>query len=288
MPCPELSCRCSLLFSVYCSRACPCCCRSAPPRTGERITRRGVLRRVCLYAVPARRTSVPARVRSRWLIVGWRWRICTVLRGAWAKIKLDGLRQRPATATFPRRRRYASLPGVRMRLTRTSLLWRSSAYSTSSYVAPSDNTGRGRGRGRGTATATGTVKSEQSTRTWAVQKTMTMTKYMSSHRTETQVPARVQRDQRPASAARGLAPAASSLRRGGGVCRAEGGGYNWVDAADTLVQLSSTCLGDEGWRSQGLLCLSRKATGGAECQPSQRRPGTHFAREEPEKPHSAA
>jgi len=231
-------------------------------------------------AVPAY-LRVSALVGSSWC---WRWRICTVLRGAWAKIKLDGLRQRPATATFPRRRRYASLPGVRMRLTRTSLLWRSSAYSTSSYVAPSDNTGRGRGRGRGT----GTVKSEQSTRTWTVQKTMTMTKYMSSHRTETQVPARVQRDQRPASAARGLAPAASSLRRRGGVCRAEGGGYNWVDAADTLVQLSSTCLGDEGWRSQGLLCLSRKATGGAECKLSQRRPGTHFAREEPEKPHSAA
>jgi hypothetical protein len=31
-----------------------------------------------------------------------------------------------------------------------------------------------------------------------------------------------------------------------------------VDAADTLVQLSSTCLGDEGWRSQVVVVVKLK------------------------------
>lgn len=158
------------------------------------------------------RRAVPACLRV-YALVGsswcWRWRICTVLRGAWAKIKLDGLRQRPATATatatFPRRRTYASLPGARMRLTRTSLLSRSTTYSTSSYVAPSDDTGRG--------TGTGTGKSEQSTRMWIVQQTltMTMTRYMYVQRTESLSPVRC--DQHPPSAVRASSQLSAARRR---------------------------------------------------------------------------
>jgi hypothetical protein len=93
MPCPELSCRCSLLLlSVYCNRACPCRCRSAPSRRGSN-TRRDVLRRVCLYAVSERCTSMPARVRSRSLIV------VLALAGAGASVLYKEARMRRSSWT---------------------------------------------------------------------------------------------------------------------------------------------------------------------------------------------